>query len=85
MAGALPTNATKARIKTKADYVIVLAAANKAGSTGVTSARAGFVTEGTWWNTNVIRTFDELYFIPATATEVANDMVKGKWSRHDKL
>jgi len=85
MAGALPTNATKARIKTKADYVIVLAAANKAGSTGVTSARTYFITEGTWWNTHVRRTFDELYFIPATAAEVSNDMVKGKWSRHDKL
>jgi|7_EtaG_2_1085326.scaffolds.fasta_scaffold00857_6 hypothetical protein len=85
MAGGLPTNATKARIKTKADHVIVLVASNKAGSTGVVSARNGFAAEGTWWNTNVMRTFDELYFIPATAAEVSNDMVKGKWSRHDKL
>jgi hypothetical protein len=85
VAGALPTNATKARIKNGADHVIALVACNKAGSKKVAAARNGFVAEATWWNTNVMRTFDELYFIPATATETSSDLIKGKWARHEQL
>jgi hypothetical protein len=85
IAGALPTNATKMRIKNKADYVIVLVACNKTNAKGIHMQRQSFADEATWWNKNALHVFDELYFIAQTSPEISTNMLKGQWTRHDKL
>ena len=85
IAGALPTNASKLRVKRDIDEMIVVCAFNDSTVTGIKNHRKAFVDDSEWWNTEIKHVFDHIYFMPQTKKETDNMMVAGQWAEYAQL
>ena len=83
--GALPTNASKKRVKGNLDRLVVIATLNGADVSTIDDARESFKKELVWWNENIMHTFDEILWMPQTKPETEKKYHKGEWAKHDKL
>jgi len=85
IAGALPTNATKKKIKENIDKVILVCSLNNSTAGGVEGARTGFSKQVKWWNSNVVHIFDEIYWMPQTKKETTKYIELGEFAHTEIL
>ena len=84
MAGALPTNAAKKRVKEKCEKLIVVASLDSSASK-IGNARKGFTVDAKWWNENIFHTFDEVFWVKQTEEETETIWPLGQFVKHDIL
>ena len=80
MAGALPTNVCKKKVKEKVDKMILICAVNNATVGTVEEVRNTFIVNAAWWNNNIFDVFDQVYWMPQTKKETDAHLIKGEWS-----
>ena len=77
--GALPTNASKLRVNEGITDMILVGCLNDSGTATIVNDRHTFETRATWWNSNIFKSFNEVFWMPQTKSEYNKHMVAGTW------
>ena len=86
--GALPTNASKLRVNEGITDMILVACLNDSGTATVTDDRDTFETRATWWNSNIFKSFNEVFWMPQPRVSTTNiwspalGWLKTQYERH---
>ena len=83
--GALVGNATRKRITSGVDHLIIVGSLNDSSTGTVGDRRVDFEQGAEWWNGNVSHTFDEMFWMPQTQKEKDEHLMSGTWARQAKL
>ena len=79
--GALPTNATKKKVKENVDEVVVIACFNDASVATFATKRSDFADELRWWNNNIKKVFTKVLYMSADDTEMTTFHNVGKFAK----
>ena len=77
---ALPTNASKLRVKEGIDHMILVCALNNSCTADIVKHRNNFENRAKWWNNNIFDAFDEIFWMPQTSGETNKHICSGTWA-----